>query len=74
STSFFFLKYFIYPYILLRIPFIRIITRLEVLITFIYIITNILLIIIIRVKSRIDISTYTTIILIINLIPLLYNP
>jgi len=48
--------------------------RLKVLITLIYIITNILLIIIIKVKLRVDIGTYTTIILIINLIPLLYGP
>jgi len=47
--------------------------RLKVLITLIYIITNILLIIIIKVKLRVDIGTYTTIILIINLIPLLYG-
>ena len=74
STSFFFLKYFIYPYILLRIPFIGTAIRLKVLITLIYIIINILLIIIIGVKSRVDIGTHTTIILIINLIPLLYSP
>lgn len=73
-TSFFFLKYFMYPYILLRIPFIGIVIRLKVLITLVYIIINILLITIIGVKSRVDIGTRAAIILIINLIPLLYGP
>jgi hypothetical protein len=47
---------------------------LEVLVALAYIIINIFLIIIIKVDSRLDISTYATIISIINLIPLLYSP
>lgn len=74
STSFFFLKHFVYPHILPRIPFVGTATRLEVLIAFAYIITNILLVTIIGVKSRTDIGTRAATMSIINLIPLLCGP
>ena len=74
STSFFFLKHFVYPHILPRIPFVGTPTRLEVLIALAYIITNILLVTIIGVKSRTDIDTRAATMSIINLIPLLCGP
>ena len=74
STSFFFLKHIVYPHIFPRIPFIGTATRLEVLLTSGYIIINVLLIIIIGVKSRSDIGTRAAIMSIINLIPLLCGP
>jgi hypothetical protein len=73
-TSLFFLKHIVYPHIFPRIPFVGTATRLEVLLASGYIITNVLLITIIRVKSRSDIGTCATIMSIINLIPLLCGP
>jgi hypothetical protein len=70
-TSFFFLKYFAYPYILPRIPFVGTTTCLEILLAFAYMIINLLLITLIKVKTITNISTRATIILIINLISFL---
>jgi hypothetical protein len=73
-TSFFFLKHFVYPHILPRIPFIGTATRLEVLLAFTYIITNLFLVTLIGVKTVIDKSIRAASMSIINLIPLLYGP
>lgn len=68
---FFFLKYVAYPHILPRIPFFGTATRLQVVLVLGYIITNILLVTIIGVKSRSDIGTRAATMSVINLIPLL---
>ncbi|KAH6712101.1 hypothetical protein BKA61DRAFT_486340, partial [Leptodontidium sp. MPI-SDFR-AT-0119] len=68
------LRHSTYPHIFPRIPFVKTATRLKVLLTSVYITTNIILVTVIRVNSRSDISTRATIMSIISLIPLLYSP
>jgi hypothetical protein len=72
STSFFFLKYLIYPHIFPRIPFIGTATRFQVLITCGYIIINTSLLL--GENSWVKIGARAANISVVNLIPLLCGP
>jgi hypothetical protein len=76
STSLFpfFLKHLVYPYLFPRISFVGTATRLNVLIVFTYLITNILLLSKIGVKSTKDAGARAATMSIINMIPLLCGP
>jgi hypothetical protein len=73
STSFFVLKHFVYPHLLPRISFMGTATRFQIIVTALYITTNILFITI-PVTSRADVGTRASTMSVINMIPLLCGP
>jgi len=75
STSLFlFLKHLVYPYIFPRVPLIGTATRLHVMMALGYISINIVFIMILGTKSKVDIGNRAATMSIINLVPLLCGP
>jgi hypothetical protein len=70
-TTSFVMRHLIYPHIFPRIPFVGTATRFEVLIVFVYLLTNTLIVII---GAESEIGSRAAIMSIINLIPLLCGP
>ncbi len=69
-TTSFLIRHLIYPYIFLQIPFIGIVTRFQVLIVFLYLLINTLIVVI---RTRAELGSYTTTMSIVNLILLFYS-
>jgi len=82
STSFFILKHFMYPHLLPRMSFIGTATRFQIIVTALYITTNVLLVAIgvtradvgTRAGTIADVGTRAGTMSVINLIPLLCGP
>ena len=73
-TTSFVMRRIIYPHVFPRIPFLGTATRFQVLIVFLYLLTNALFVFAIGAKSRAGISSRAATMSIINLIPLLCGP